>query len=50
MLKAVTTTLILLMMLIFLFVWWNSIEEKQYTWVWCLIEGVYIISLFAIWG
>lgn len=48
--KIVTTVLIALMMLAFIAIGVSTAKEKDYTWVWVMIEAVYICSLFAIWG
>lgn len=48
--KIVTTVLIAILMVIFSLIWISTAEQKEYTWVWFLIEVVYICSLFAIWG
>lgn len=50
MFKIVTTVLIAILMIIFLLIWVSTAEEKKYTWIWILIEVVYICSLVAIWG
>lgn len=48
--KILTTVFIGIMMLMFLAIWISTAEEKEYTWVWVLLEIVYVCSLVSIWG
>lgn len=49
-LKMITTGLIVMMMLIFLAIWASTKENKDYYWIWILIEAVYIFGIVSIWG
>lgn len=48
--KILATVLIGFMMLMFAIIWICSRDEKDYTWVWMLIESVYALALLALWG
>mgnify|MGYP003296208873 CR=1 FL=1 len=48
--KVISTVLIAVLMLIFFCIWVSTAEEKQYTWIWVLIESVYVLSVISIWG
>ena len=48
--KIVTTVLIGVMMLIYFLIWASLAKQREYVWVWVLMEIVYVCSLICIWG
>ena len=48
--KVITTVFIALMMCMFVGIWISSKEEREYYWIWVVMEIVYVFSLICMWG